>query len=146
MNMNQKTIHLSNDYRLNGNTVEVFSYLGTKNPVDYSDNAPEPEYVYDWVPSPYKIGERVMLVSHTNVSPNAIRAGKNIDAYSLIFNAPDGIAGNLNRNITRFHGWRGTTQDVSCYAHGLREIIKIRELKNGRVAVTVGADLKPDED
>lgn len=143
--MKTRTIHLDDNYRLNGNAVECFSYIGTKNPVDYSDDAPEPEYVYDWMPVKYKIGTRAMLVSHTNVSPNAIRSGKNVDVYSLIFDAPDGIAGNMNRDITRYHGWRGTSNDVSCYAHGLREIIKIRELKNGRVAVTVGQDLTAGE-
>ena len=142
----RKTIHLSGDtYRLKNGTVEVFAYLGTKEPIDYSDDAPDIEHVYDWVKSEYVLGVRVMLVSHTDVSPNALRNGT-VARYDLIFDRPNGIAGNSDRNFYRFHGWRGTTNDVSCYAHGLREIIKIRALKNGIVAVTVGPDLDPTAD
>jgi hypothetical protein len=144
--MKTKTVRLDDNHRMNNGVVEGFFYVGTKYPVDYADDAPDPEYVYEWNPTKYKIGERVMLVSHTDVSPNAIRAGKNTDSYSLVFDAPDGICGNSNQSVTKYHGWRGTTQDVSCYAHGLREIIEIRKLKNGTVAVTVGADLTQGEE
>lgn len=54
------------------------------------------------------------------------------------------VAGNTNPDVKRLHGWRGTTNGTSCYAYGLREIIKIRQLKNGQVAVTVGPDLYPE--
>lgn len=141
----QKTIHLGDNHQLNNGVVEVFSYVETKTPIDYLDDAPEPEYVYDWVPTKYKIGTRVMLISRRNVSPNSIRSGNDDPRYSLVFDAPDGIMGNSNHNITRYHGWRGTTDDISLTAHGLREIINIRELKNGRVAVTVGPDLVQTE-
>jgi len=142
--MRTKTIHLSDNYRLTGDAVVEFAEIYETKPVDYENNL-HAEYDVRFVPTVYKIGARVMLVSHTDVSPNALRSGKTVDAYSLVFGAPDGISGNTDRNIKRYHGWRGTTQDVSCYAHGLREIIKIRELKNGRVAVTVGQDLTAGE-
>lgn len=131
-----KTIHLNDYHRLNNDVVEGLSII------DYDEETGCPNY--GWTPTKYKIGEQVMLVSHTGVSPNDIRRDP-VDRYSLVFDASDGIPGNSNRNITRYHGWRGTTDDVSCYAHGLRKIIKIRELKNGAVAVTVGADLTPLE-
>ena len=135
----RKTIHLGEMFRINNGAVEFFGYSG-----EWDEEISGPKY--DWMPTKYRVGARVMLVSYTDVSPNAIREGRSIDKYSLLFDCPDGIPGNLNHDITRYHGWRGTTDDVSCYAHGLREIVNIRELKNGRVAVTVGPDLTPEED
>lgn len=137
--MKQKTIRLSSDHRINDDgTVDVYGYLYTD---ESNDDKWEP--VYGWEKTKYKIGAQVMLVSETNVSPNAIRAGRDIPQYSIVFDCPDGIPGNSNPNITRYHGWRGTNNDVSYDAHGLREIIKISELKNGQIAVTVGPDLFP---
>ena len=136
--MKSKTVRLSDEFRLNGNVVEGL----TISRHDEETGLPE----YEFIPTEYKIGARVMLVSHEDVSPNAIRAGRETTQFGLIFNADDGIGGNSNRNITRYHGWRGTTNDTSCYAHGLREITKIRELQNGIIAITVGADLRPDEE
>ena len=86
-----------------------------------------------------------MLLSHEDVSPNALRKNENIEEFFLRFNCHDGIGGNMNNDIKRYHGWRGTTSDVSTTAYGLREIIKIRKLKNGTVAVTVGHDLTVNE-
>lgn len=52
----------------------------------------------------------------------------------------------MNHKIRRYRGWRGTTNDVAVYAHGLRRIVAIRQLRrNGCLAVTVGPDLSPDE-
>lgn len=144
--MKTKTVRLSDDYRLNNGVVEQF--VRTKmEEYDYETDRLISDCEYDWVPSEnYVVGNTAMLVSHCNVSPNAIREGRSIDSYSLVFNRPDGIGGNTNPNIKRYHGWRGTTNDISCYALGLHEIVKIRALKNGQVAVTVGPDLRPDED
>lgn len=140
--MNQKTIRLSNDHRINDDgTVDVYGYSHTD-----ESNPDEWEPVYRWMKTKYKIGAQVMLVSRTNVSPNAIRGGRNTEEYFLAFDCPDGIPGNSNRNITRYHGWRGTDCDISTYAHGLREITCIKYLKNGQVAVTVGPDLTKMEE
>lgn len=133
--MKQKTVKLGDGYRINDDeTVDAYGYL-------YTDDEGKP--VYGWEKTKYKIGERVMLVSQTNVSPNAIRNGYDIPRYSLVFDCPDGIPGNSNQNITRYHGWRGTNNDVSYDAHGLRKIIKMSILKNGQFTVTVGPDLFP---
>jgi len=88
-----------------------------------------------WTPV-FRPGDEVVLVKING------RDGK--DSYAIRI-APNGIPGNMNRNIKRFHGWRGTTNDVSVTALGRREIKKIRTLKNGSVAVTVGTDLDPSE-
>lgn len=144
--MKTKTVRLSDDYRLNNGVVEVF-VCTKRGEYDYENERQISDDEYKWVASKHcVVGNTAMLVSHTDVSPNALRRGITVARYSLVFNRPDGIGGNSNPNITRYHGWRGTTDDVSCCAHGLREIKKIRELKNGTVAVTVGPDLRPDED
>ena len=62
-----------------------------------------------------------------------------------------GIPGNLNADICCYHGWRGTTNDVSMHAHGCRKIIKISDEqwdkdRHSYCKITVGPDLKPDED
>ena len=55
-----------------------------------------------------------------------------------------GIGGNLNSNIKRYHGWRGTSYGTSTYAHGLRKVIKKWTDKKGNIHITVGKDLHPD--
>jgi len=139
--MNKKSIKLEiGNYRLNNNIVEIFSADG------YMDYATGEEPEYSWKKSRYNVGEEVMLISTENVSPNTLRAGGVNPSYSLVFDAPDGIGGNMNNEIKRYHGWRGTTSDIETYAHGLRRIISVNELKNGQITVTVGVDLHPEED
>ena len=135
--MKQKTIRLRGEHQINDDgTVDVYCYshMDESNPDRWKP-------VYQWMRTKYKIGEQVMLVSKTDISPNAIRGGRNTEEYFLVFDCPDGIPGNSNKNITRYHGWRGTDCDISTYAHGLRKITRIKYLKNGQVAVTVGQDL-----
>lgn len=157
----QKTVKLNDNFRLTNGVVEVFIYRcenvkydnrdvgGTDDRCDsckrFSSSDSCDCDAWAWVPSKYKVGNIVMLVSHTDVSPDALRRGS-VPRFSLVFDSPDGIGGNTDRNVTRYHGWRGTTCDLSCDAHGLREIKSIRALNNGTVAVTVGSDLRPDEE
>lgn len=60
-----------------------------------------------------------------------------------------GIGGNLDKSIRRYHGWRGSTNGVSVYAHGVRKVVKLGELKiddfTGMYCrkVTVGRDIHP---
>lgn len=54
-----------------------------------------------------------------------------------------GISGNMNRNIGRYHGWRGTTNGTSKCAYGWRRVLRIEERKYGW-AVIVGPDLHPE--
>ena len=102
--------------------------------------------IFEDVKSKYKIGNRALLISVRDVSPNALRSGVNNDVFYLRFDCPNGAPGNTNRNICRFHGWRGTTSDEAVYAYGEREIIKIRKLKTGVIAVTVGNDLTQNKE
>ena len=160
--MKQKTIRLkANEYRLKSGILEVLSYDSSK--VGYyndlwsggkdtrCDACKKDSHsdrcecnAWTWKCSRMQEGVEVMLVSHTYVGPNRDRDARPV--FSLISSRPDGIGGNSDPDITRYHGWRGTTDDVSCHAHGLRKIVEIRQLKNGQIAVTVGKDLKPDED
>jgi hypothetical protein len=137
--MKRKTIRLDSDiYSLIDGVVKCLV-------VDGSPNYDEPwmdEYVY--VPTTFSIGTECVLMSRTNVSPNAIRSGRDIPEFYLSFETA-GIPGNMNSNIRRYHGWRGTTNDISHNAHGLRKIISVGQLKNGTVTVTVGDDILPDE-
>lgn len=54
-----------------------------------------------------------------------------------------GISGNMNRNICRYHGWRGTTNGTSKCAYGWRRVLRIEPRKYGW-AVIVGPDLHPE--
>lgn len=62
-----------------------------------------------------------------------------------------GIGGNMNPEIKRYHGWRGTSYGIATYAHGLREVINVSdpmEDEDGYMyqKVTVGKDLKHEEE
>ena len=134
--MKTKTIRLRDGFRLRGEVVDVFVMGDLENMEDPGR----------WKPTRYRVGEHAILVSLTDVSPNAIRDGSDIPRFFLKFGCPDGIPGNSNPSQARYHGWRGTTNDSCLEAHGERQIIKIRQLSNGAIAVTVGADLQPDAD
>lgn len=92
-----------------------------------------------------QVGDDVMLVERVH--------GSNYSVWSVAPNHPDGIGGNTDPAIRRFHGWRGTSnhngRDIAVYAHGLRKITKIErmtEADNGELQfkISVGPDLHPD--
>lgn len=64
----------------------------------------------------------------------------------------DGISGNMNAAIKRFHGWRGTTNGLSVTAHGVHAIVSVKALHPSPelyydapiCEVTIGNDLHPD--
>jgi len=137
----QTTIRLnSQQYRLTDTgTVEVFLSTPTGYQPDYEARNFTAELdkteSWAWHATRYEIGAQAVLVSHTDVSPNALRAGTHAE-YSLSFDL-DGVPGNSDRSIKRTTGWRGTTNDTSVDARGVVTIRKIRRLKNGNIAVTV---------
>lgn len=129
----QRTIHLDADsYRVSDGIVEFFQATEKQD----DPYAMWPEYEYAWVRTAYEMGRQAVLVSATNVSPNAIRDGNNVPHHYLSFDL-DGVPGNTNHSIKRTEGWRGTSNDRCVDAHGIVTIRKIRTLKNGTVAVTV---------
>jgi len=64
------------------------------------------------------------------------------DAW-LVPDNGEGIGGNTNHEIKRYHGWRGTTNGTATYAHGLRTVIASRETRK-TITITLGADEASD--
>ena len=93
-------------------------------------------YTPDHLTDTVSVGDEVVLVEYTNVLNQTTWWKPRI--------APCGIKGNTNPSITRYHGWRGTTNDVSVYAHGVRKVLKVTETADGALKITVGKDLHPD--
>ena len=93
-------------------------------------------------------GQMIILVQYENMLTGKIW-------YRAIPDSGEGIPGNLNHEIKRYHGWRGTTDNIRCEAMGARKILRISdelyEDKDAPIPVcpyrklTVGPDLKPDE-
>ncbi|HBD12860.1 MAG TPA: hypothetical protein DCZ13_11975 [Porticoccaceae bacterium] len=153
--MKKKTIHLDQNYSLdeNGNVVllEVSHYRyqdGTTSTDDQrlvgEDKSGEPyfesaEPVYVYSETDIKVGNEALLLSY-----QAERSDK--EHFYISTEMTDGAPGNMTSFVKRYHGWRGTTNGVATYAHGLREITKIQELSSGCLSVTVGPDLLTDEE
>lgn len=95
----------------------------------------------EWKQTKYQIDERCMLITRTKVR-NIMPGDKPI--YSLVFNSDDGIPTNANRDIKKYHGWCGTTPDVTIHAYGLRKIIEIVKLRCGDISIKISRDLKPE--
>ena len=83
------------------------------------------------------IGELVTLCKRENVLTGEC---------SWSFASKNGASGNLDYNIKRFHGWRGTTNNIAVYAMGLRRVEKIKQFKNGNWIITLSRDLKSKEE
>lgn len=75
--------------------------------------------------------------------------GKNI-LSGLVFMEDNGAGwpGNSNPAIKRYHGWRGTFNDIGLFAYGLRQLIDVETTgkRAKRVRITFGPDLAADED
>lgn len=60
-----------------------------------------------------------------------------------------GVPGNVNHNILRYHGWRGTTNGVAVIAHGRRRVKFASDVYEDSYDffqyIVVGPDLAPDE-
>lgn len=138
----KRTIRLdANSYRLtNSGAVEKFYATPTEYMMDYDTDDFVTEFEkcesWTWHETEYAVGMLAVLVSITDVSPNAIRNGRSKPRFYLSFDI-DGVAGNLDPSIKSTSGWRGTTRDMSVNAHGIVTIRRIRKLKNGAIAVTV---------
>lgn len=83
-------------------------------------------------------GDEAILVCRTD-----IRTG--YETWCL-YRDEGGVPGNMNYSVKRYHGWRGTTANISVDAFGLRRVERISKTKDGNIKVTVGRDLHPDWD
>lgn len=84
------------------------------------------------------IGTEYVVVERSNENNGA-------HWHELRRHTKGGIPGNMDHNIRRYHGWRGTTNNTSTVALGLRKIVAVTKYKNGNVKVTMSDDLLPDE-
>ena len=101
-----------------------------------------PSYDYN---RPIRVGDEGCLAIVKNVSPDSLRAGETEINATLRSDAA-GLPGNSNPNITRLHGWRGTSNDCHVSAHGWRRVLSIRPVARGiGYRVILSADLQPDE-
>ena len=87
----------------------------------------------------FTVGDEVVLISYTQESGNCTN-------WEIIKHTGQGIPGNVNQSICRYHGWRGTSNGWATYAHGVRKITKIVEDPKDIdfVKITVGKDLHPE--
>ena len=90
----------------------------------------------EWMDNEVKVGDKRILVERRNVNTG--------DHQYQLREDNGGIPGNMDATVKRYHGWRGTTCNVSVIAYGLREVTKIQEYQNGSVRIWLGEDLKPD--
>ena len=56
----------------------------------------------------------------------------------------EGVSGNLDSHVRRYHGWRGTTNGIGVYAHGVRTVIARRTTRK-TIVVTYGPDEATDK-
>lgn len=90
------------------------------------------------------VGDEVILIETR-------REGCSASEWKCIPHTGYGIGGNLNENIKRYHGWRGTSYGVATYAHGIRKVLKVSSIVDPDTGydaqkITVGKDLHPDWD
>lgn len=71
-----------------------------------------------------RVGQKVILVSNEYVGPSSFRHKKGEVLWRMVDLdvCPNGIPGNYNPERRSFFGWRWTTDDWSCHAHGVWEI------------------------
>ena len=87
----------------------------------------------------FKVGDEVVLVE---VSWDTEDGG-----YWYLQREP--VSGNMDPGIKRYHGWRGSTDGKSKYAHGLRKIKSIEitgDVCDETMKIVVGPDLHPEWD
>ena len=113
----------------------------TKTVFSFDPDADDVEYLIDF--DSIDIGTPVLVVRHEN-----ILTGKHW--YSLLSDdrfVNRGYPGNADPSICTFHGWRGTTNDISVIAEGVHVITDITLNKSGLVDVTISPeDIKAGED
>lgn len=73
---------------------------------------------------------------------NIYHVGDQVLVYSMVYNneggkeyfdiskyyAAEGYPGNIDKNIKKFHGWRGEYNNVATYAHGVYTIKSIEKV------------------
>ena len=88
------------------------------------------------------VGQEVLLVERQHIT-------KGGSTWKIYADLPDGLPGNMDHTQKACHGWRGTTNDVATYAHGIRKITKVSPVTidaDSGYKITVGPDLYPGKE
>lgn len=91
-----------------------------------------------------KVGQEVLLVCRSDTKNGDRWEAWRAKPLGESFSESEGVGGNVNSSIKRFHGWRGTTNNVYLSAHGVRKITKVSENADGDIKITVGRDIHPN--
>lgn len=70
--------------------------------------------------------------------------GNGTVSYSLSDDISEGWGGNMDSGIKRFHGWRGTTNNMRREALGVRAVLSVKRYRNGEYRVLLSEDQYPD--
>ena len=81
-------------------------------------------YDADMVVNEFRVGDIGTLATSENVAQDS-------RITNVWLGDARGIGGNLDSTHRATSGWRGTTNDIAVYAHGLVEITDIRDLAQG---------------
>ena len=97
---------------------------------------------------------------HTPIRPEDITPGAmfvlysrenvltNVETFHVIPDNGEGIGGNMDPHIRRYHGWRGTSSNISVTALGLRRVIEVKSpavYDDFRGTCTMRVKFGPDE-
>lgn len=95
----------------------------------------------------FHVGDAVILYGNKREG-----APENTESFRIMKDNGRGVPGNTNREICRYHGWRGTSDGVIKTAYGLRKIKSMETIDKysedeghyQTVKIVVGADIAPD--
>ena len=87
---------------------------------------------YEAISEGYKAGDKVLVLQKEDLND-----GFEWYAISKAF-AETGYPGNLDHNEFRFHGWRGTTNNIAVTACGVYEIKKVEMRDDYKAKITIG--------
>ena len=94
---------------------------------------------YAYITAPWEIGQEVIPVERYNTMTGD-------STFTLYLHDGRGIPANMDRNDRAYHGWRGTTDNIAVYVHGVRKIENVEKINGYMIKVRVGKDLYPDRD
>lgn len=130
-----------------GRLVYELSYsVESNHPNEYSGEVRDAQGMIDVTPKP-RVGSFYIPVTVSNTMARDEDTRDHL-SWVRLDNVPDGISGNMNPDIKRFHGWRGTTNDIARYAEGVRkcESVKVTGKYSKKLRIVFGPDLYPDRD
>lgn len=86
-----------------------------------------------------RVGDSVLVYTRENVLTGS-------ETYYISKElAETGYPGNTDSSVRRFHGWRGTTNDISVYAHGVYIVDDVQKSGDG-IKIRIGnTDVKISE-